>query len=137
MLHYMNLSLYYQECNECYANREQPLEFIGIIHHSSRFVLDRHGPKGNLCVHKEWAAVPEPYVYQTSVADITAHAPEYQEKSITLDSFFPPKTQCFVMSPPHYGSLAEVQRDMFEVSHKQAWIRLCDTYYSGAERLFR
>ena len=97
-----------------------------IVDRSSRFILDKRGAKGSLCVHKEYASTSEPMVLQTTVMDITTHAPEYQEKSITLDRFFAPKSQCFVMSPPHYGSLAEVRRVgmMIGGPHNQAQIRL-------------
>lgn len=73
-----------------------------------RFILDRHGAKGSMCLHKEWASTPTPFAFQTTVADIATYAPEYREKTMTLSEFFPAKSQCFVMSPPHYGSLAEV-----------------------------
>ena len=70
--------------------------------------MDRHGAKGSMCLHKEWASTPTPFAFQTTVADIATYAPEYREKTMTLSEFFPAKSQCFVMSPPQYGSLAEV-----------------------------
>ena len=61
-----------------------------------------------MCLHKEWANFPEPFAYQTTVRDITAFAPEFREKVTTLSELFLPKTYCFILSNPHYGSLAEV-----------------------------
>ena len=61
-----------------------------------------------MCLHKEWANFPEPFAYQTTVRDITAYAPEYKEEVSTLSELFLPKTHCFILSNPHYGSLAEV-----------------------------
>ena len=69
--------------------------------------MDKHKEKGSVCLHKEWANIPEPFAYQTTVRDITAFAPEFREKVTTLTELFPPKTHCFILSNPHYGSLAE------------------------------
>ena len=85
---------------------------MGILHPLPLFlsyILDRQGPKGALCIHKQWSTVPVPYPYQVTIMDIAAHAPEYREEGLTLPELFPPKSQCFVMAPPHYGSLAEVR----------------------------
>ncbi len=73
------------------------------------YILDRQGPKGSLCLLKQWSTIPEPYAYQTTITDIAIHAPEYKDKGVTLEELFPPKSQCFIMAPPHYGSLAEVR----------------------------
>ena len=73
-----------------------------------RYIVDKHKEKGSVCLHKEWANFPEPFAYQTTVRDITAFAPEFREKVTTLSELFLPKTYCFVLSNPHYGSLAEV-----------------------------
>ena len=40
--------------------------------------------------------------------DIAAHAPEFREKAVTLESLFKPSTQCFMLANPHYGHQAEV-----------------------------
>ena len=73
-----------------------------------RYVVDKRKEKGSVCLHKEWANFPEPFAYQTTVRDITAFAPEFKEKVTTLSELFQPKTHCFILSNPHYGSLAEV-----------------------------
>ena len=75
---------------------------------SSSYILDKHGPKGTMVIQKQWSPNADPFPYQITVMDITAHAPEFREKAITLEDLFPPKCQCFIVSPPHYGSLAEV-----------------------------
>lgn len=72
------------------------------------YALDKQGPKGTMYVQKQWATNPEPHPYQTTVVDITAHAPELRERRMTLEDLFPPKSHCFLISPPHYGSPAEV-----------------------------
>ena len=41
--------------------------------------------------------------------DIAAHAPEFREKAVTLESLFKPSTQCFMLANPHYGHQAEVR----------------------------
>ena len=64
--------------------------------------------KGTVHLQKEWAPIPEPYAYQTTVKDITAFAPEFRDKVTDLAELFPPKSQCFILSPSHYGKLAEV-----------------------------
>lgn len=74
-----------------------------------RYIVNKQGAKGTVCLLKEWSPIPEPFVYQTTVTDITAFAPEYKEQATTLTDLFPAKSQCFIMSPPHYGSLAEVR----------------------------
>ena len=80
--------------------------FTHVHHH--RYVVDKRKEKGSVCLHKEWANFPEPFAYQTTVRDITAFAPEFKEKVTTLSELFQPKTHCFILSNPHYGSLAEV-----------------------------
>ena len=73
-----------------------------------RYIIDKRKEKGSVCLHKEWANIPEPFAYQTTVRDITAFAPEFRERVTTLKELFPPKSHCFILSTPHYGSLAEV-----------------------------
>ena len=64
--------------------------------------------RGSLILHKEWRPLPEPYPYDLTVVDIAVHAPEYKDKSITLEELFKPKDQCFLLANPHYGFQAEV-----------------------------
>ena len=73
-----------------------------------RYIVDKHKKKGSVCLQMEWATIPEPFAYQTTVKDITAFAPEFRETVTTLTELFPPKSHCFILSTPHYGSLAEV-----------------------------
>lgn len=73
-----------------------------------RYIVSKHGARGAVALIKEWSSLAEPFVYQTSVKDILAFAPEYKEEISSLTDLFPPKSHCFVTSPPHYGSLAEV-----------------------------
>ena len=72
------------------------------------YILDKHGPKGAMVMQKQWSPNMDPFPHQITVVDIAAHAPEFREKAITLEQLFPPKSECFIVSPPHYGSLAEV-----------------------------
>ena len=74
-----------------------------------RFVVSKRGAKGTVALVKEWSPIPEPFVYQTTVRDIAAFAPDYKERVSSLTELFPPKSHCFIVSPPHYGSLAEVR----------------------------
>ena len=83
-----------------------------------------------MCLHKEWASTPTPFAFQTTVADIATYAPEYREKTMTLSEFFPVKSQCFVMSPPHYGSLAEVPICLW-LSLCQVTVEVCQPWIRG------
>ena len=76
-----------------------------------RYVVNKRGAgaKGMVALVKEWSPIPEPFIYQTTVKDIAAFAPEYKEPVTSLTELFPPKSHCFIVSPPHYGSLAEVR----------------------------
>ena len=73
-----------------------------------RYIVDKRKEKGSVCLHKEWATIADPFPYQTMVRDITAFAPEFREEVTSLQELFPPKSHCFILGTPHYGSLAEV-----------------------------
>ena len=73
-----------------------------------RYVVSKKGDRGTVALVKEWAPLPEPYPYQTTVRDIAAFAPDYKEQVSSLEELFPVKSNCFITSPLHYGSLAEV-----------------------------
>ncbi len=74
-----------------------------------RYVVNKRGAKGTVALVKEWSQVIETFAYQTCVRDIAAFAPDYKEQVSSLTELFPPKTDCFIVSPPHYGSLAQVR----------------------------
>ncbi len=75
-----------------------------------RYVVSKGGDKGTVALVKEWSPIGEPFAYQTCVRDIAAFAPDYKVQVSSLTELFPPKTNCFIISPPHYGSLAEVRK---------------------------
>ena len=71
-------------------------------------MVDKKKEGGVVCLHKEWAVLPEAFPLQTTVLDITAYAPEYQEQVRTLSELFPVGSHCFLISSAHYGKQAEV-----------------------------
>ena len=106
----MGLLLYYNQSPSsvsCYSDVPLVLHLTVLTPHCS-YIMDRQHGRGAVCLHKEWAPLPSPFPCSTLVLDIAAFAPEFRENITSLEELFPPKCQCFIMSTPHYGSLAEV-----------------------------
>ena len=71
-------------------------------------MVDKKGDRSRVNLHKEWAVHPEPFPYQTMVRDITAFAPNYKNKPMSVTELFPVGAQCFLMAALQYGCQAEV-----------------------------
>ena len=77
--------------------------------HHYRYILDKDSDtKGTVCLQKQWSNVVEPFAFQSMVHDLAAHCPLDRTLINTLEELFLPESTCFLLTPPHYGSMAQV-----------------------------
>ncbi|XP_067006470.2 5'-3' exoribonuclease 1 [Anabrus simplex] len=65
------------------------------------------GKNGKITLEKQWNSQTNTYVLQATVKDITTHDSSFVQFKM-LSDVFPPKSICFLLAHPHYGSMGEV-----------------------------
>lgn len=66
-----------------------------------------YGAQGRMTLEKQWSQVVQAYSYQVTLHDITVHNPTFIQFS-SIEDVFTPKSICFMLGYPHYGSKGEV-----------------------------
>ena len=62
---------------------------------------------GKMTLEKQWNENAVAFAYQAVLHDISVHSEDFvQFKSVT--DVFKPKSVCFMLGYPHYGSMGEV-----------------------------
>jgi 5'-3' exoribonuclease 1 len=57
-------------------------------------------------LQKEWSEKAIPIAYQVTITDISIR--QFQNEVKTIKDIFKPKSVCFMLGHPHYGSMGEV-----------------------------
>ncbi|XP_011501827.1 PREDICTED: 5'-3' exoribonuclease 1 [Ceratosolen solmsi marchali] len=69
-----------------------------------RYVYDG---KGEMILEKQWSDKPLAFAYQLTLFDLKVHE-QYENPVKPITDIFTPKSVCFMLGHPHYGSMGEV-----------------------------